>query len=487
MILKRNPSTCLLLYTMNRILLVLLCFSSFLSQAQSGYRLGFQVEGWKDTTVLLAYYNGEQTLRRDTARVDKKGTFFFEGSKPLLQGLYLLAVNNTRQFEFVVGEDQVFDLHTRTDDYYAHMKVQGDQDNQLYFENLAMNKEKFALVEPFLKVLKDSAASEVEKTGARTRFEAERKAIMTYQDNLIKKYPKTLTARMLLANREIEIPEAPLQSDGTPDPAFRLNYYRAHYFDHFDLRDDALLRIREPLYAKKVTDYLDRLFVQHPDTLFQEVKRLATLTKGNLEAYKYLVWACLTHYQSHNIMGLDGVYVKIFDTYVATGEMDYWLDKNAKQSIKEYVDKVRLSLIGNTAPNLIMQDQNLQPKALYDLRSQYTIVYFFRPTCGHCREETPKLVDFYNKKKKAFDLEVFAVDTDSSLANMKKFQADMKTPWITVSGPRTYVGRLDKLYHVDLTPTIYIIDNRKKIIAKKLNIDQLEDFLTKYSALHPKS
>ncbi|MFZ5971954.1 MAG: hypothetical protein ACOYXA_10215 [Bacteroidota bacterium] len=143
---------------MNRILLVLLCFSSFLSQAQSGYGLGFHVKGWKDTTVLLAYYNGEQTLRRDTARVDKKATFFFEGSKPLLQGLYL-----------------------------------------------------------------------------------------TYQDNLIRKYPKTLTARMLLANWEIEIPEAPLQSDGTPDPAFRLNYYSVHYFDHFDLRDDAMLCVREPL------------------------------------------------------------------------------------------------------------------------------------------------------------------------------------------------------------------------------------------------
>ena len=41
-------------------------------------------------------------------------------------------------------------------------------------------------------------------------------------------------------------------------------------------------------------------------------------------------------------------------------------------------------------------------------------------TCGHCKKETPKLVDFYNKYKDTFNLQVFAVCTDSSFNEMKK-------------------------------------------------------------------
>ena len=34
-------------------------------------------------------------------------------------------------------------------------------------------------------------------------------------------------------------------------------------------------------------------------------------------------------------------------------------------------------------------------------------------------------------------------------------------------------------YDVQVTPTIYLLDENKKIIAKKLNIDQLREFLNR--------
>jgi peroxiredoxin len=175
-------------------------------------------------------------------------------------------------------------------------------------------------------------------------------------------------------------------------------------------------------------------------------------------------------------MGLDEVYVNIYDKYIASGEMDYWLDKNSKQNFKEYVDKVRLSLVGHTAPNLIMQDQNFKPKSMYDIKKRYTILFIFDPTCGHCKEATPKLVEFYNKYKTRFDLEVFAVSTDTSMQKMRDFVKEMKATWITVNGPRTYVGTYNKLYHADTMPTMYIIDDSHKIAAKKLGIEQLPEF-----------
>jgi hypothetical protein len=63
---------------------------------------------------------------------------------------------------------------------------------------------------------------------------------------------------------------------------------------------------------------------------------------------------------------------------------------------------------------------------------------------------------------------------------MKSYIKEMKMPWITVNGPRTAVGSYHDLYDAETTPTLYILDDKKKIIAKKLAAENLSDFLSKY-------
>ena len=52
--------------------------------------------------------------------------------------------------------------------------------------------------------------------------------------------------------------------------------------------------------------------------------------------------------------------------------------------------------------------------------------------------------------------------------------------WINVNGPRTYTGLYQKQYDASTTPTIYVLNEEKKIIAKKLPAERLEEFLTRY-------
>jgi hypothetical protein len=52
---------------------------------------------------------------------------------------------------------------------------------------------------------------------------------------------------------------------------------------------------------------------------------------------------------------------------------------------------------------------------------------------------------------------------------------------VTVNGPRTYLKvHYKDQYDVPSSPTIYILDEKKKIIAKKPPTDKIEDFLTTY-------
>jgi hypothetical protein len=84
------------------------------------------------------------------------------------------------------------------------------------------------------------------------------------------------------------------------------------------------------------------------------------------------------------------------------------------------------------------------------------------------------------------DFDVYAVSIDTSMAKMRTFIKDFKVPFTTVNGPRTYVGHWSKFYYAETTPSLYIIDVKHKIIAKKLPVEQLDDFLTRYGLIQNK-
>jgi peroxiredoxin len=335
--------------------------------------------------------------------------------------------------------------------------------------------------EPFIKVLQDTTLKdEAKKAAAREGFGKVNDKVMAYQLALIEKHPTTLTARLLNTTRRVEIPEPPKKPDGSIDSTFQLRYYRQHFFDYFDLSDDALIRLPQPIYSQKVNEYLDKLYAPQADTLKRAITGLVARAKKNPETYKFMVWTLTLKYQNPEIMGLDELFVYLYDTYFASGEMNYWANDKLKKNLKDHADNLRKSLIGRTAPNLIMQDANQQPRSMYALKNKYTILYFFDPDCGHCKVETPKLVSFYSKNKDRFNLEVYAISADTSMQKMRDYIKEMNMKWVTVNGPRTYVGPYHDLYDAQTTPTLYILDDKKKIIGKKIPAERLEDFLTNY-------
>jgi len=467
-------------YFLSSLVLTLIIQTSL--NAQDAYKIDFKVTGWKDTTVYLGYYQMGGTYIKDTAQVNSKGAFSFTGSKPLPQGIYFTVLGKTRIFDMVIGQSQKFSMETKTEDYIQNMVVKGDEDNALFFENMRYNIERNKEAEPFFKIVRDTTLNNDQKKGAKDALGKINDKVMARQDSLLKIYPTTLTARILKVNTDIKVPEAPLLENGKIDSTFQYKYYKQHYFDNMDLADDALIRMPNTIYWDKAKEYLDKLFIQHPDTLTKAIDAMVAIAKKNKETYKYLVWKCIGYYQDHSIMGLDEVYVNLYDKYFATGEMDYWIDKKTVKNIGDYANKLRKAMIGRTAANLMMQNENLEPRSLYDVKSKYTILYFFDPDCGHCKKETPKLVEIYNSPaRQKLNFDVFAVSTDTSIVGMKRFIKEMKAPWTTVCGPRSYFDtHFSELYQADTTPMVYILDEKKKIIARKIGVEQIEDFLSRY-------
>lgn len=473
-------------FTRMRFLFVVVIVFSYTQNFGQGYELRFDVKDWKETTVYLGHYYGETTYLSDTAQSNMKGEFVFQGQKPLnYRGFYFVAISNsgnvTAQFHFIIGDNQRFKLITYGDDFVKNMKVVGDDDNSLFFENVRFSAQKHREADPYLKVLRDSSTSKLKRKNANNAYEKISKTVIEYQNDIVKLYPKTLTAKIIKAYQPVQVPDVLTEAKETANETFRFRHYREHFFDNFDLAEPGLLCLPQPLYKNKLDEYLDKLHVAKPDSIVSAIDKVIAVAKNNKETYKYAIRLVLFKYQQPEIMGLDEVFVSLYDKYIASGEMNFWLDQKTKNNLKEHAERLRKSLVGKLGENLIMQDANLKPCSMSDISNKYTVLYVFDPDCGHCREETPELVTFYNSKK--FDIGVYAVCADSSIQKMKSYIKEMKMTWTTVNAHRTYTKWYQDLYDAITTPSLYVLDRNRRIIAKKIPVDKLGDFLTQYEKL----
>jgi thiol-disulfide isomerase/thioredoxin len=123
---------------------------------------------------------------------------------------------------------------------------------------------------------------------------------------------------------------------------------------------------------------------------------------------------------------------------------------------------------------------------LYSINAPFTVLCFWDPTCGHCKEMVPKLDSIYQKKWKAKGIKIVGVMVDGGKENWTKYIREQKLDWIHI-----YQTQADRdaeyaaskpnyrqLYDVYQTPVLYLLDKEKRIIAKKLDQNQIDDLIT---------
>jgi protein-disulfide isomerase len=86
------------------------------------------------------------------------------------------------------------------------------------------------------------------------------------------------------------------------------------------------------------------------------------------------------------------------------------------------------NIMGAPAAEIQLPDSTGKEISLYALNSDFTLVCFWDPVCGHCKEVLPKLDSMYHDKWKAMGLKVFAVakETDGNKKDWTNFIRDHK-------------------------------------------------------------
>ena len=462
-----------------RIPFLLIIWMSFFphSYGQQEYSIKFKINGIKDTTCLIAYYYSNGTYIKDTIKVDGSGRCTYKAPSELPKGLYVLVINDKTYFDFVINNDHKFSMETSPADPINKMVIKNSPENELFYKYLRYNREKYAEIQALDAKAKLAGEQKDTLKLYSDKVNEINKVLIAFKLGIVAKYPDSFTAFMINAMKEPEVPEIPVLPNGRPDSTFGYRYYKSHFWDGTDFTDDRLLRT--PVFHNKLKKYCDNVVVQNPDSVIREVDALVEKSRPNPEMFKYIIWFTTYHYENPELMGFDKVFVHLVDKYYVTGQTT-WITKDVNEKIVKKANKIRPLLIGQKAPNMIMQDTSNQLVSMHNINADFLLLLFWDPDCGHCEKEIPILKEFYDQNKGKYGLEIFAICSDTSLAKWKSSIKKRKMTWINVDGPRTLTGDYHELYDIISTPVIYLLDRKKEIIAKHLPADKVGVFLENY-------
>ncbi len=456
------------------LLLLVASLSVQLAQAQPGdaYKLEFTVKGAKDTTAYLANYYGKQLYYRDTAQIDSKGYFYFDGNKPLKPGIYAVAIAGSKYFEIIVNEPTMA-METDTANFVKYMKVKQSEENKVFYDYIQYIGDQKIKAEPMRQQVKDLGPNDPAAKKLQKKLDELDAQVLAYQHKLIKKHSNLLVGKVVSMSLDVEVPNPP---KGVTDTALYQHYYtRQHYFDGFDFNEPGI--VNSPIFHNKLAQFFNRTVPQQPDTVFKEALRLVKMLEHDPEMFKYVVHFITYNFETSKVMCIDAVFVYMVDEFYKTGRAT-WMDEKNLKTVIDRANKIAPTLCQNKVPYLKLQDVNGEWHSLYDQKNEYVILAFWDPTCSHCKKELPRLKTMMAKyKEQKADVGIFGVVTEFENKDWPGYIKEHEIDWLNVSDNPEFPNRFRTTFDIYSTPKLYLLDKEKRIIAKQLDTEALEKMI----------
>jgi peroxiredoxin len=460
------------------------------ASAQNGYQVNVSFKTFKNQYLYLGYYFGKTLPIKDSVKLDANGNGVFKGKDKLPAGIYLVGFPNKKQFfELLIEKYQRFSITiTDTVDINNKIVIKGApdalqfQDYQRFMD--AKGREIASLNQPGTPpTAEQQNALEVKRKQLNDEVQA-------WRTTVEKKDPNALLPVLFGSLKEPIVPEASKHPGGKYDSAWAWYYYKSHYWDGINFADERLLRTPAMVFENRFDRYFKEIVFPAPDSISKAADQIFKTAVKNKEMFKFLMSKLIQRYINPEYMGQDAVYVHLFNNYVVSGQVD-WYDEKQKKYLFDRGYSLIANTIGEKAAPLELVDTAGSPQSLYNIKSNYVVICFWDATCGHCKEVVPKVDSIFQAKWKQQGITLLGVMTDGGKQSWLEYiRTHNLTGWVHAYEPDEQrkadaaAGRANyrQLYDVVTTPKLFLLDKDKRIIAKQLTYDQLNDLLQKKMA-----
>lgn len=444
----------------------------------------FKSSTFKNGNYFLVGYYGKYTVLLDSVKSTNEGSVLFKKSKKYTEGIYMLVDADKKiVLEFLMDTNQQFSINVNTLDVSKSI-VNNSKINQDFFNfNSFLNGNYKKFEELNSALLK--AQTKKDSLSIKNNIISIQKAINNYKFTYGKEHPENLISLLFKLSQPLDVYFNFIEnSNNLKTKNDSLLYVKNKYFEGLNFSDQRLLRT--PFLENKMELYFNSFITPTADEITSEIFKILDKTGSkNDQMFSYLSLYFINKYSAPKIMGLDKVFINIYQKHYKNKEYS-WLTTKQKLALRDTYIDLKDNQIGALSPNLFMVTLQEKRIDLYDVKAPFIVLIFWDPTCGHCKAELPEIKKEYDTFWKARGIKIFAVNINVDLnEEWKNFIKKKKLDnWIHVYPSNVVTGNYTKedvdfqtLFNVSQTPVMYLLDGNKNIIAKKVGFKKYLDII----------
>jgi|GEM_PF-6696604 len=467
------------------IALVYLGLLSISLQAQS-QDLTVELEGCTDDYLLIAHYGGEQILVDDTLYRDPSGSYLYADTT-LPDGPYIIvSFADRRYFDYIIDSNDTEVVVTAHWDSLEQRSYTGSPINQAF-------KEYVQYLTAHQQTVNDLLRREGEGQDVTDAVLQHSQSLLDYQDQLHEDYPGSYISTVLRSQDVLEFPE--IDADEEAQLIHNYHYRLDHFFDR--ISDDPRF-FRSRYFKGMVTKYIDEYTIQRPDSLAKSMMTVLDMVQEDEDVFQFYLVQWINQYAESSRINDERIWVQLTDRYITTGLADNFVPAEAKNKMIKRAAVQSKSLIGLTAQDLTMPvldidstlELSIDPKrniyydlrseelSLHDLEGELIVVFFWKPSCGHCQEAFPVLIDLM-REYDSLGLQSYAVNVGSykQYQEAAEYIREHDGEIISHMVDPEYTSRYAERFAVLNTPAIYILDSDFTILYNRMGAQQLREFV----------
>ena len=448
-----------------------------------GHSIEIVLKPYQNTKVYIGTNYGRNRVLADSAFLNEKSEGVFKSTTKLTPGIYfLVSPKYSILFDFLVDESQHFKIIADTSSINT-FQIIGSKENDI-FKAYSKSMNDLGMQLSSIENKYKTAANAKDSASFKELYLTKDKEVKAARSSVIKNYPGSMTSFFLNVMQRPEAPAMPIINRKL-DSLYPYYYVKNHFWDNVVFNDNRL--IRTPFFEDKLDEYFKNYVSREPDSIIEELQYILTVAKTGKEIYPFLLFKFTNKYIAPEFMGQEKVFLHLFQNFFAKGDTAL-LNEASKKSITERAYSMMANQLGLAAPSLIVNTPENKKVSLYDQNATYTFLAFWDPTCSHCKVEIPRLDSFYKAAWKDLNVKIFSVNINfKELAAWKNFiQENHLEHWTHAYQTEEDLNKeikaglpttIRQQYDVFKTPTFYLLDANKKIIAKNLSLEQFNDFL----------
>ncbi len=382
-------------------------------------------------------------------------------------GIYRLKIDESHFLNFIYDGGDVV-LETCIKAITDSLKIVKSESNRLYFRLLKLNRDFKIKSELLQLILTNYPRDDEYYSFTRNTLLKLRKEYLDFVNSESQKDKGSFIARYIKSS------QLPVIDMNLP-PGLQLELLKKHALDKVDFNDYDL--IYSDVFTNKAIEYLT--YYRNPNLSKGElekefIKAIDTLlvkARADLLVYQHIVDYLVNGFRQ---FGFDLIIDYIVENYVVRD--DLCLNEMLENAIAKRIEQAKKFGKGERVPELFLPDRNDNLLKLNDVQADNILLLFYSIECPHCNELLTELNDFIKTVEKD-KLEIVAISLEEDNKVWQEYIERKKFDFIHVNESSGWSGKTAIDYSVYATPTMFLIDHKKRIIGRPANIRELKMML----------